>query len=75
MLKQWMERMNYRVSGSLSLKTQMFTELKNRCVTDIFIACVGGLEGFTEAIESVFHRTAVHCVVYRVVRHNLNYFG
>ncbi len=29
------------------------TELKNRGVQDIFIACVDGLKGFPEAIESV----------------------
>jgi len=30
------------------------TELKNRGVGDIFIACVDGLKGFPEAIESVY---------------------
>jgi putative transposase len=35
------------------------TELKNRGVTDIFIACVDGLKGFPEAIESVFPQTEV----------------
>jgi transposase-like protein len=28
------------------------TELKNRGVADIFIACVDGLKGFPEAIEA-----------------------
>lgn len=32
---------------------QVVTELKNRGVQDIFIACVDGLKGFPEAIESV----------------------
>ena len=32
---------------------QVVTELKNRCVADIFIACVDGLKGFPEAIEAV----------------------
>jgi putative transposase len=30
------------------------TELRNRGVQDIFIACVDGLKGFPEAIEAVF---------------------
>lgn len=30
------------------------TELKNRGVSDIFIACVDGLKGFPEDIEAVF---------------------
>ena len=33
------------------------TELKNRGVQDIFIACVDGLKGFPEAIEAVFPQT------------------
>ena len=33
---------------------QVVTELKNRGVQDIFIACVDGLKGFPEAIETVF---------------------
>jgi len=32
----------------------VITELKNRGIKDIFIACVDGLKGFSEAIESVF---------------------
>ncbi len=35
------------------------TELKNRGVRDIFIACVDGLKGFPEAIETVFPQTTV----------------
>jgi len=33
---------------------QVVTELRNRGVQDIFIACVDGLKGFPEAIETVF---------------------
>lgn len=32
---------------------QVVTELKNRGVQDLFIACVDGLKGFPEAIEAV----------------------
>jgi putative transposase len=35
----------------------VITELSNRGVKDIFIACVDGLKGFPEAIESVFPKT------------------
>ena len=51
------------------------TELKNRGVTDIFIACVDGLKGFPEAIESVFPRTEVQLCIVHLVRHSLNYVG
>ena len=44
---------------------QVVTELKNRGVQDIFIACVDGLKGFPEAIETVFPKTAVQlCIVH-----------
>lgn len=52
---------------------QVVTELKNRGVQDIFIACVDGLKGFPEAIESVFPKTAVQLCIVHLVRHSLNY--
>lgn len=51
----------------------IITELKNRGVEDIFIACVDGLKGFPEAIESVFPRTQVQLCVVHLVRHSLSY--
>ena len=54
---------------------QVVTELKNRGVQDIFIACVDGLKGFPEAIESVYPQTAVQLCVVHMVRHSLNYVG
>lgn len=47
---------------------QVGTELRNRGVHDIFVACVDGLKGFPGAIEAVFPQTSVH-----MVRHSLNY--
>jgi putative transposase len=52
---------------------QVVTELKNRGVQDIFIACVDGLKGFPEAIEAVYPRTAVQLCIVHMVRHSLNY--
>lgn len=49
------------------------TELKNRGIADIFIACVDGLKGFPEAIESVFPKTAVQLCIVHMVRYSLNY--
>ena len=54
---------------------QVVTELKNRGVTDILIACVDGLKGFPEAIESVFPQTTVQLCIVHLVRHSLNYVG
>ena len=52
---------------------QVVTELKNRGVADIFIACVDGLKGFPEAIEAVYPQTAVQLCLVHMVRHSLNY--
>lgn len=49
------------------------TELKNRGVADIFIACVDGLKGFPEAIEAVYPKTAVQLCIVHLVRYSLNY--
>ena len=52
---------------------QIVTELKNRGVTDIFIACVDGLKGFPEAIEAVYPQTQVQLCMVHLVRHSLSY--
>jgi putative transposase len=51
------------------------TELKNRGVQDIFIACVDGLKGFPEAIEAVYPYATVQLCIVHMVRHSLNYVG
>lgn len=52
---------------------QIVTELKNRGVQDIFIACVDGLKGFPEAIEAIFPNTQVQLCMVHLVRHSLSY--
>ena len=52
---------------------QVVTELKNRGVQDIFIACVDGLKGFPDAIEAVFPRTEVQVCIVHMVRHSLRF--
>jgi putative transposase len=51
----------------------VLTELRNRGVRDIFVACVDGLKGFPQAIESVFPQTAVQLCIVHLVRSSLNY--
>ena len=46
----------------------VLTELKNRGVNDVFIACVDGLKGFPEAIETVFPRAQVQLCIVHMVR-------
>ena len=52
---------------------QVLTEIKNRGVEDIFIACVDGLKGFPEAIELMYPRAQVQLCIVHMVRHSLNY--
>jgi putative transposase len=49
------------------------TELRNRGVQDIFIACVDGLKGFPEAIETVFPHAQVQLCIVHMVRNSLKY--
>jgi putative transposase len=52
---------------------QVMTEMKNRGVQDVFIACIDGLKGFPEAIEAVFPNAEVQLCIVHLVRHSLNY--
>jgi putative transposase len=52
---------------------QILTELKNRGVQDIFIACVDGLKGFPQAIQTVYPQTLVQLCIVHLVRASLNY--
>ncbi|WP_286241170.1 IS256 family transposase [Neptuniibacter halophilus] len=49
------------------------TELKNRGLQDILIACVDGLKGFPEAIEAVYPQTRIQLCIVHQVRHSLRY--
>ncbi len=51
----------------------VMTELKNRGLQDIFIACIDGLKGFPEAIEAVYPQTQVQLCIVHQVRHSLRY--
>jgi len=51
----------------------VLTELKNRGVEDILIACVDGLTGFPQAIEAVYPETRVQLCVVHMVRNSLKY--
>lgn len=51
----------------------VLTELQNRGVKDLFIACVDGLTGFPEAIEAVYPQTRVQVCMVHLVRNSLRY--
>ena len=52
---------------------QVLTDLSNRGVSDILIACIDGLKGFPEAIESIFPKTEVQLCIVHQIRNSLKY--
>lgn len=52
---------------------QVVTELKNRGVKNIYVACVDGLKGFPEAINSVYPKTVVQLCIVHMIRNSLKY--
>ena len=54
---------------------QVLTDLANRGIKDILIACVDGLKGFPEAIEAIFPDTEVQLCVVHQIRNSLKYVG
>ena len=51
----------------------VLTDLHNRGVKDILIACIDGLKGFPEAIESIYPQTEIqHCIIHQI-RNSLKY--
>lgn len=51
----------------------ILTELKNRGVEDIFIACIDGLKGFPDAINTLFPKTEIQLCVIHQIRNTLRY--
>ena len=51
----------------------VLTELKNRGLQDIFIACVDGLKGFPDAIMSVYPQARIQLCIIHMVRNSLKY--
>ena len=66
---------HYIASGGEGAKfwLSVITDLKNRGVADILIACVDGLSGFEQAIHSIFPQTTVQRCVVHAIRNSLAY--
>jgi transposase-like protein len=52
---------------------QVLTDLKNRGLQDILIACIDNLKGFAEAIASIFPQTQVQSCVIHQIRNSVKY--
>jgi transposase-like protein len=53
----------------------VLTDLKNRGLQDILIACVDGLKGFPEAIAAIFPKTEIQTCVVHQIRNSLRYIA
>jgi transposase-like protein len=51
----------------------VLTELQNRGVNDILIACVDGLKGFPDAIQTVFPHAQIQLCIVHMVRNSVKY--
>lgn len=51
----------------------VFTELRNRGMQDCLIACVDGLKGFEQAIQTIFPRTCLQLCIVHQIRNSLRY--
>jgi putative transposase len=51
----------------------VLNDLKNRGVQDILVACVDGLQGFPEAINTIFPQTEVQLCIVHQIRNSLKY--
>lgn len=54
---------------------QVLTDLQHRGVEDIFIACIDNLQGFAEAIESIFPQTEVQLCIVHQIRNSQRYMS
>ena len=50
-------------------------ELKNRGVKDILIACIDGLQGFPDAIKTVFPETRIQLCIIHQIRNTMKYIA
>ncbi|MCM4661235.1 transposase, partial [Escherichia coli] len=51
----------------------VLTELKNRGLNDILIACVDGLKGFPDAINTVYPEARIQLCIVHMVRNSLRF--
>lgn len=51
----------------------VLTELENRGVKDILIACVDGLNGFSDAISAVYPQAQIQLCIVHLVRNSMKY--
>jgi len=58
---------------SASYWLSVLTDLQNRGVEDILIACIDGLSGFPDAIASLFPKTEIQLCIIHQIRNSMKY--
>ena len=53
----------------------VLTDLQNRGVEDILIACIDGLTGFPEAIASIYPKTEIQLCIIHQIRNSMKYLA
>ena len=51
----------------------VLTELKNRGLQDIMVACIDGLSGFHDAIATMYQKAKIQLCIVHMMRNSLNY--
>ena len=54
-------------------RLNVLTELQNRGIKDIIIACVDGLKGFPDAINTIYPETQIQLCIVHMVRNSMKY--
>ncbi len=70
--KEWLGMWMSQSEGA-TFWLAVFTELQNRGVKDIFIACMDGLTGLPEAVETLYPQRRVQLCMVHMVRNSLKY--
>lgn len=79
MLAGCWQRWNKRFAGFVCQRNRrrqvplVLSDLQNRGVKDILIACIDNLKGFAEAIESIYPQTEVQLCVIHQIRNSTKY--
>lgn len=54
---------------------QVLTDLQNRGIKDILIACIDNLKGFSEAIQTIFPKAEIQLCVVHQIRNSMRYIA
>lgn len=60
---------------SSSFSFSVLTDLNNRGIRDILIACIDGFKGFPDAIRSIFPKSEIQTCIIHQIRNSLKYIA